>query len=89
MALRGHQRELFRNAAADLGSDHLEVRLAAIYVLKELASDVPELSEPAFEIVAAYVRGREDAYRIDEPAADVLPAFELLCMRIVPDADRP
>jgi hypothetical protein len=58
---RAHVMELFNRAAGQLSHERLEVRLAAVYVLRELARDFPDLANPVFELLQAYLRdGRSD-----------------------------
>ena len=46
LARRAHVTELFNCAAGQLRDPNLEIRLAAIYVLREVAKDFPDLSNP-------------------------------------------
>lgn len=52
LARRAHVTELFNRAAGQLGDGQLEVRLAAIYVLREIGRDFPDLADPVFELLA-------------------------------------
>jgi hypothetical protein len=56
LARRAHVTELFNRAVGQLRDPNLEVRLAAIYVLREVAKDFPDLSNPVFELLQAYLR---------------------------------
>ena len=56
LARRAHVTELFNRAVGQLRDPNLEVRLAAIYVLREVARDFPDLSKPVFELLQAYLR---------------------------------
>jgi hypothetical protein len=49
LARRAHVTELFNRAVGQLGDQKLEVRLAAVYILREVANDFPDLSNPIFE----------------------------------------
>lgn len=51
LARRAHVTELFNRAAGQLGDARLEVRLAAIYVLREIGRDFPDLADPVFELL--------------------------------------
>src|SRR4051794_38342109 len=53
LARRAHVTELFNRAAGQLGDDRLEVRLSAIYVLREVGRDFPDLANPVFELLQA------------------------------------
>lgn len=87
LARRAHVSELFNRAAGQLGDQHLEVRLAAIYVLHEIGRDFPDLADPVFELLQAHLRERDAAYRDDEPPVDVRAIIEALRMRVVPNGD--
>jgi hypothetical protein len=56
LARRAPVTELFNRAVGQLRDPNLEVRLAAIYVLREVAKDFPDLSNPVFELLQAYLR---------------------------------
>jgi hypothetical protein len=45
--------------------------LAAIYVLREVARDFPDLSDPIFELLQAYLRDGNADYGNAEPPIDV------------------
>ena len=79
LARETQERALFRDAAADLAAEGLEARLAAIYVLEEIALSVPDLSEAAFKVLSAFLRNRPD------PTNDAtgLPADMLAAVEIV------
>lgn len=62
--------ELFNRAAGQLGDEKLEVRLAAIYVLREVGRDFPDLADPVFELLQAFL-ATKDAYGDIEPPVDV------------------
>jgi hypothetical protein len=51
LARRAHVVELFNRAAGQLRDPNLEIRLGAIYVLREVAKDFPDLSTPVFELL--------------------------------------
>lgn len=82
---RAHVTELLNRAAAQLGDERLEVRLAAIYVLREIGRDFPDLANPVFELLQAHLRQRQLGYRDEEPPIDVQAIVEALRMRVVPD----
>ena len=85
LARRAHVTELFNRAAGQLGDDRLEVRLAAIYVLREVGRDFPDLANPVFELLQAHLRVRSRDYGDAEPPIDVQAIVETLRMRIVVD----
>ncbi len=70
--------ELFNNAVGQLGDERLEIRLGAIYTLKQVSMDHPEFAGPVFEIFSAYVRERSSLIEKDEPAADIRSIMELV-----------
>jgi hypothetical protein len=82
---RAHVVELFNRAAGQLSDDRLEVRLGAIYVLREVGRDFPDLSNPVFELLQAHLRERNLVYGDAEPPIDVQAIIETLRMRIVKD----
>ena len=66
---------------------NLEVRLAAIYVLREVAKDFPDLSGPIFELLQAYLRVGKINYGDEEPPIDIREIVSLLRNRLEkPDA---
>ena len=83
---RGHVFSLFNQAVGQLSSDRLEVRLGAIYILRELGRDFPDLSNPVFELLSAHLRDRMREYGDADPPIDVQEIMETLRMRIVIDA---
>jgi hypothetical protein len=55
LARRTHVMELFNRAAGQLRDAKLEVRLAAVYVLRGIANDFPDFSDPVFQLLQAYL----------------------------------
>ncbi len=87
LARRAHVTELFNRAVGQLRNPNLEVRLAAIYVLREVAKDFPDLSDPIFELLQAYLRVGNIDYGDEEPPIDVKEIVSLLRNRLEkPDA---
>lgn len=87
LARRAHVTELFNRAAGQLRDPNLEVRLAAIYVLREVAKDFPDLSDPIFELLQAYLRVGNINYGDAQPPIDVQEIVSLLRSRLErPDA---
>jgi hypothetical protein len=82
LARRAHVVELFNRAAGQLRDPNLEIRLAAIYVLREVAKDFPDLSTPVFELLQAYLRGGNIDYGNDEPPIDVQEIMKVLRSRL-------
>jgi hypothetical protein len=71
LARRAHVTELFNRAVGQLRDPNLEVRLGAIYVLREVAKDFPDLSNPVFELLQAYLRAGNIDYGDDVPPIDI------------------
>ena len=87
LARRAHVTELFNRAVGQLRDPNLEVRLAAIYVLREVARDFPDLSNPVFELLQAYLRAGNIDYGDDEPPIDIREIMYILRGRLgEPDA---
>ena len=82
LARRAHVVELFNRAAGQLRDPNLEIRLAAIYVLREVAKDFPDLSTPVFELLQAYLRVANIDYGNDEPPIDVQEIMKVLRSRL-------
>jgi hypothetical protein len=51
--------------------EKLEVRLGAIYTLRQIARDFPDLAEPTYELLTAYLRESAGSYGDNEPPIDV------------------
>ena len=87
LARRAHVTELFNRAVGQLRDSNLEVRLAAIYVLREVAKDFPDLSNPIFELLQAYLRAGKIDYGDQEPPIDIQEIVKLLRGRLeIPNA---
>ena len=82
LARRAHVTELFNRAVGQLRDPNLEVRLAAVYVLREVAKDFPDLSDPIFELLQAYLRVGTMNYGDEEPPIDVKEIVSLLRSRL-------
>ncbi|MFT4275660.1 MAG: hypothetical protein QM576_04805 [Rhodopseudomonas sp.] len=82
LARRTHVTELFNRAVGQLRDPNLEVRLAAIYVLREVAKDFPDLSNPVFELLQAYLREADIHYGDREPPIDIQEIMGMLRSRL-------
>lgn len=82
LARRSHVAELFNRAVGQLRDPNIEVRLAAIYVLREIARDFPDLSNPIFETLQAFIREGDMNYGDDEPPVDVRAIIDVLKERL-------
>lgn len=74
--------ELYIRAAEQLNDDKLEVRLAAIYVLREIGNDFPDLANPVFELVQAHIRNREPSNESDETPIDMIALMDIVAGRV-------
>jgi len=83
LARRGHVAELFNRAVGQLSHEKLEIRLGAIYTLRQVARDFPDLSEPTFELLTTYLRESVGAYGDREPPVDVREVMNILKGRSV------
>lgn len=75
---RAHVAELFTNAAGQLSDERLEVRLAAIYTLREIGRDFPDLGGIVFELLNAYLSSHRQVYPIQEVPADIEEIVRIL-----------
>ena len=64
--------------SASYRDPNIEVRLAAIYVLREAAKDFPDLSNPVFELLQAYLRTGVADYGDGPPPIDVAEIAKIL-----------
>jgi hypothetical protein len=85
LARRAHVMELFNRAVGQLADDRLEVRLCAIYVLREVSFNFPDLANPIFELLQVHLRERTSEYGDAAPPIDVQAIIETLRIRIVSD----
>ncbi len=82
LARRDHVAELFNRSVGQLTNDKLEIRLGAIYTLRQIAQDFPDLSAPTLELLATYLRESSKAYGDNEPPADVREIMGILRDRV-------
>jgi hypothetical protein len=82
LARRTHVIELFNRAAGQLRDPKLEVRLAAIYVLRGIAKDFPDFADPVFELLQAYLRDAGIDYGDEPPPVDIRAILDLLRRRL-------
>jgi hypothetical protein len=78
LSRRDHVAELFNRAVGQLDDPKLQVRLGAIYTLRQIAEDFPDLTGPVLELLTIYAR---EAGRTDDDAAIAPDVREI--MRIV------
>src|SRR5438046_194879 len=82
LARRDHVAELFNRSVGQLTNDKLEIRLGAIYTLRQIAQDFPDLSAPTLELLATYLRESSKAYGDNEPPVDVREIMGILRDRV-------
>jgi hypothetical protein len=70
--------DLFNRAVGQLTDVKLEVRLGAIYTLRQIAHDFPDLAEPTFELLSTYLRESAGKYEGDDPPIDVREIMKTL-----------
>lgn len=63
--------ELFNRAVSQLGDEKLEVRLGAIFTLRQIRHDFVDLTAAVDELLATYLRERVASYGDAEPPVDV------------------
>jgi hypothetical protein len=83
LARRDHVAELFNRAVGQLTHEKLEIRLGAIYTLRQISRDFPDLSEPTFELLATYLRESVGSYGDGAPPVDVQEIMNILRDRLV------
>ena len=83
LARRDHVAEPFNRSVGQLTNDKLEIRLGAIYTLRQIAQDFPDLSAPTLELLATYLRESSKAYGDSEPPVDVREIMNILRDRVV------
>jgi hypothetical protein len=59
------------------------VRLGAIYTLRQIARDFPDLADPTLELLSMYLRDRAGEYEDDEPPIDVREIVKTLMNHLV------
>lgn len=78
-ARRAHTTEVFKDAVSQLNNDRLEIRLGAIYTLKQISDDFPEFKHYVFQLLTAYLKERTvGADPEAEPSVDVKEIMEFI-----------
>ena len=62
----------------------LEVRLGAIYTLRYIADDFPDLARPVLELLGTYLRESAGEYGDREPPVDIGAIMRILKMEELP-----
>jgi hypothetical protein len=78
LARREHVAELFNRAVGQLGEPKLEVRLGAIYTLRQIGRDFPDLTSAVFELLNAYLRENPRDYGDAEPPIDIQEIMSII-----------
>lgn len=82
LARRDHVAELFNKAVEQLVSEKIEVRLGAIFTLRQISRDFPDLADPTFQLLTAYLRHHARDYGDELPPSDIYEITETLKDRI-------
>lgn len=83
LARRDHVAELFNRAVGQLTNEKLEIRLGAVYTLRQIARDFPDLSDPTVELLSTYLRESGKNYGDSEPPVDVREVMNIIRDRLV------
>jgi hypothetical protein len=84
LARRDHVAELFNRAVGQLNDAKLEVRLGAVYTLRQIARDFPDLAGPTVELLSSYLRENTEKYLGTEPPTDIREIMKTLADHVVP-----
>ena len=87
LARRDHVAELFNRAVGQLCSEQLEVRLGAVYTLRQILQDFPDLSVAVLELLGAYIRESGTDYGDASPPADIREIVRILRSALEIDRD--
>ncbi len=82
MGRREHVAELFNRAVGQLSDEKLHVRLAAIYTLREVSRDFPDLTKAVLELLFTYLRERGATHGDALPPPDVREIMRIVRERI-------
>lgn len=75
---RDHVAELFNRAVGQLRDDKLEIRLGAIFTLRQICFDFPDLSNPVVQLLTIYLTENPVDYGDAMPPADVREIIRLV-----------
>lgn len=73
--------ELFNRAVGQLKDEKQEVRLGAIFTLRQICFDFPDLSDPVVQLLTIYLKENPVDYGDAEPPADVREIIRLVVDR--------
>lgn len=71
LARRDHVAELFNRAVGQLDDPKLQIRLGAIYTLRQISRDFPDLTRPVYDLLNVYVRENATDQADEAPPADI------------------
>jgi hypothetical protein len=71
LARRDHVAELFNRAVGQLTDAKLEVRLGAVYTLRQIARDYPDLAGPTVDLLSSYMRESNQKYEGGGPPIEI------------------
>ncbi|MGL4441546.1 MAG: hypothetical protein ACRCUE_20025 [Bosea sp. (in: a-proteobacteria)] len=81
LARREHVAELFNQAVGQLSDEKLEVRLAAVYTLREVSADFPDLTRAVVELLTTYLREKRTDYGEEQPPVDIQEIMAVILAR--------
>jgi hypothetical protein len=84
LARRDHVAELFNRAVGQLADEKLEVRLGAIFTLRQIRHDFGDLTAAVDELLTTYLRERGTSYGDAEPPVDVREIMKTVTHRPPP-----
>ena len=84
LSRREHVAERVDRAVGQLGDANLEIRLSAVYVLREIITDFPERRDPVLELLSAYLREKSRDNPQGNSPADTLEIVAILRDKLEP-----
>jgi hypothetical protein len=78
LARREHVAELFNQAVGQLSDKKLEIRLGAIYTLREVTADFPDLTKAAVDLLTVYVRTKPKRYAKGRMPPDIAEILKII-----------
>ena len=70
--------ELFNQAISQLRDEKLEIRLLAIYTLRDIAEKEPDSAPAVIELVTAYLRANNALWAEGDPPIDIQEMMRLI-----------
>jgi len=78
LARRDHVAELFNRAIGQLKDERLEVRLGAIFTMRQICMDFPDLAEPVIRVLTIYLKEITVNYEDARQPVDIREIMRLL-----------